>query len=341
MELKYPIFIGLGVVFAILYLIAYFLHKQKNKQYEDGIKLANLFYLEDDPYYKKKKRIYQLYKMLLVMCVCAAVISATWLLARPQRIQRITDERYCRDVLICLDISSSVDEVNKQLVHQLKDTVERLHGERVGIIIFNTSPVLLSPLTDDYEFVIEQLEGIEKGLESRNDDNFSVNNNENDFYWMEFIQEGTLVGSEERGSSLIGDGLASTIYNFSYDDADRPRVVIFSTDNELYGDSYFSLPEAAELCKEKEITVYGVGTKEMAGADRDEMKSAVERTGGKFFLEGSSGTFQSIVTEIENKSAGLIKGNSYVKEIDFPRKPFVALLMSCCCMLFVSRRLRA
>lgn len=338
MELKYPIFIGLGILFAIIYLVLYFLRKRKIKQFEDGIKIANVFYLEEDAYYKRKKKEYQLYKGLLILCVIATVFSSCVLLARPQRIERITDERYCRDVLICLDISSSVDDVNKQLVHQLKDTVERLNGERVGIIIFNTSPVLLAPLSDDYEYVIEQLDCIEKGLDSRNADfDLSIND---DFYWMEYIQEGTLVGSEERGSSLIGDGLASTIYNFSYDDQDRPRVVIFSTDNELYGDSYFSLPEAAELCKEKEITVYGIGTKEMASRDRDEMQLAVERTGGKFFLEGSSGTFKSIVTEIENKSAGLIKGNSYVREIDYPRVPFVVLLISCCCLLFICKCLR-
>lgn len=340
MELKYPIFIGLGVLFAILYLVVYFLRKRKAKQYEEGIKIANIFYLEDDTYYKRKKRLYKLYKMLQVICVIATVISSCVLLARPQRVERITDERYCRDVLICLDISSSVDEVNKNLVHQLKDTVERLNGERVGIIIFNTSPVLVSPLTDDYEYVIEQLEGIEKGLASRNSDSIISNYNDDDFYWMEFIQEGTLVGADDRGSSLIGDGLASTAYNFSYDDKDRPRVVIFATDNELYGDAFFSLPEAAALCKEKDITVYGVGTKEMSNAQRDEMQGAVESTGGKFFLEGTSGTFKKIVTEIENKSAGLIKGNSYVREIDFPRKPFLALLISCFCLLFVSKCLR-
>ena len=93
--------------------------------------------------------------MLILSIV--AVVSAFVMMARPYSKERVQDERYCRDIMLCIDISTSVDYLNENLLEELKKTVDELHGERFGIVIFNTSPVLLSPLTDDYEFIKEQL----------------------------------------------------------------------------------------------------------------------------------------------------------------------------------------
>lgn len=340
MELKYPIFIAAGVFTIVCFLFIYLLKKKKKQDYISGIKVANTFYLNEDTYYKRKKRLYKLYMGMLMVSICTAIMSASVLLARPQKVEKITDERYCRDIILCLDVSTSVDYLNKNLVEQLKNTVENLKGERFGIIIFNTSPVLVSPLTDDYEYIIEQLDNIEKGLKTRIDVEKSGKFPDDYLYWDQYISSGTLVGNEERGSSLVGDGLASSVFHFSVDEKDRPRIVIFATDNDVYGEQIVTLPEAAKLCKEKNVVVYGVGTKEMYETDLEEMKLAVEATGGAFYLEEESGTFKKIVENIEAKSEGLVKGNTFVREVDYPGVPFIILSISCLFMYVVSKKLR-
>lgn len=340
MELKHPIFILIGILSILCISVVYLIKKRKRKEYAGGIKVASAVYLKEDSYYKRKKRIYRLYRGMLLLSICTAIMAAFMLLARPHRVKKITDERYCRDIILCLDVSTSVDYLNKNLVEQLKNTVENLKGERFGIIIFNTSPVLVSPLTDDYEYIIEQLDNIEKGLKNRIDAGKSGDFQEDYLYWDQYISSGTLVGNEERGSSLVGDGLASSVFHFSMDEKDRPRIVIFATDNDVYGEQIVALPEAAELCKKRNVVVYGVGTKEMYETDLQEMKLAVEATGGQFYLEEESGTFKKIVENIEAKSEGLVKGNTFVTEVDYPRIPFILLVISCTIMYVVSKKLR-
>lgn len=340
MELKYPVFIIAGIVLVIAFLIVYSLRKTKKREFKEGIKVANTFYLNEDPYYKKKKRLYKFYSVIMVLAICVSIMASAFLLARPHKIEKVADERYCRDIFLCLDVSTSVDELNKSLVKELKTTVENLKGERFGIIIFNTSPVLLSPLTDDYEYIIEQLDEIEISLRKR----ISLSNSyyaPNDYwYYDEYISGGTLVGNEERGSSLIGDGLAASAYHFSDEETDRPRIVIFATDNDVYGRELVTLPEAAEICKKKNITVYGIGTKEMTESNLREMKAAVENTGGQFYLEEESGTFRKIVEKIEEQSEGLVKVNNYVREVNYPRAPFILLSVSILLLFVVGKKLR-
>lgn len=340
MELKYPIFVLAGIVFVVYIMSVFFFSRKKKREYSGGIKIADSFYLRENPYYIRKKRLYKLYTGILLFFLCMAVIACTFLLARPHKVKKITDEKYCRDIILCLDVSTSVDYLNENLVKQLKSTVENLKGERFGIIIFNTSPVLISPLTDDYAYIIEQLDNIGKGLAMRLETDKTGKIPDDYLYWDQYISAGTLVGNEERGSSLVGDGLASCAFQFSKEEKERPRIVILSTDNDVYGDQISTLTDAAKLCKKRNITVYGVGTKEMEEKNLQEMKSAVELTGGQFFLEEESGTFQKIVEKIEQQSEGLVKGNTFVREVDYPKLPFVLLVVSCLLMLVVSKILK-
>ena len=62
-------------------------------------------------------------------------------------------------------------------------------------------------------------------------------------------------------------------------------MVIFSTDNDIQGTPVATLDEAADICVSNNVTVYGVGTKEMTPENKESMKNAVEKTGGKFYLE--------------------------------------------------------
>ena len=173
MELRYPIVIFIGIVI-IIFIFKFFSRKVN---YSDGNKAANTKYIKNLAYYQDIMKKYKLLSFLIQgICVLSIIISLI-LLARPSKVQKYDNESYSRDIFICMDISSSVDELNLKLVDSLKKIIKKLNQERVGITVFNTSSALLSPLTDDYEYLGEVLDNIEKGINISNQwNNFDFSN---------------------------------------------------------------------------------------------------------------------------------------------------------------------
>lgn len=248
------------------------------------------------------------------------------LISRPANLTEESKTQNNRDIILCMDVSDSVNELNERLVGELKKIVKSLKGERFGISVFNTSSVTLIPLTDDYEYVLETLDTLQKNLKTRID---YLNYKTDDAYMeTEYIHAGTIVGNEIRGSSIIGDGLASAINVFGNLNENRTRIVIFTTDNELYGKEIVTLQEAGEICRKKDIIVFGIAPKTITPKDKSTFKKAVELTGGNYYTEGEKGGITSIVDKIEKKGKSLIKGPTEVKLIDVPQVPFVILTLS-------------
>ena len=341
MELKYPyvIYIGLAIlVFILLFRLG------KTVLYKSGKKISGLTYLEDDPMYKKRLVIYKFLRVLTSLFCIIAYLAGVVLISRPYKTEITIKDETNRDIVLCLDVSTSVDELNETLCDKLIETVNGLQGERFGIVIFNTSPVLLCPLTDDYEYVIESLETIKKALKERNNYYYSFSSDLDDDwdYLYNYIYSGTITDCETRGSSLIGDGLAATINNFTGigTDDERTRVVIFSTDNDLQGSSYFTTKEAAELLKKNKIICYGICPDFMYyyGNLEEEMREAMEITGGQLFVENESGTVENIIKNITDLEATRVEVKKEYKDVDYPMVPFVILLVSLS-MMFVCTRI--
>ncbi len=290
----------------------------------------------------KRKILYKTGLTATLICCVLVVVSAFLLMAKPYTSRRMQDEKYCRDIILCIDISTSVDYLNENLLDKLKKTVDELQGERFGIVIFNTSPALLTPLTDDYEYVKDQLDLIAQCLKSRNEVNLddAFSSGYDWIYYQAYISSGTLIGNEQRGSSLIGDGLAAAAIDFSDADKERTKVVIFSTDNDIQGTPVATLDEAADICVSNNVTVYGVGTKEMTPENKESMKNAVEKTGGKFYLEEESGSFGEIVSSIEKLSKNLVKVRMVDVETPELLYPFVLMLVLFAGMLGLGRWLK-
>ncbi len=332
MELKYPLV--LGIVLFLLILIVIFGKKQKRK-FKNGLKIANTKYLKESVYYHNLMKKYHLLKNLVLTSLLIAIGACSFLVARLTKIETFTEEQYNRDVMICMDVSTSVDELNLELIESLKKTVGNLEGERFGISIFNTSSVLLSPLTDDYDYIISILDNIKKSINLNNDLSFSFNDER--LYLENYIISGTLVNNETRGSSLIGDGLASCVYDFSNLDEERTRLIIFSTDNDLAGKPIATLDEAANISLSKNIKVFGIGTAKMQAQKQQEFQNAVLKTGGKFY-EQSSSLVANIVNDIEQSSKSLLKKESKTKRIDIPKVPFIILIISLSIFIIFSKQ---
>lgn len=341
MEIKYKFALIAGIIAAIVMGALLFVKHKKTEDYKEGKKVVGLSRIEKSDYFNQRVFAYRLLLGVLAASFIIVVFFGFLLISKPYETERIQDEKYCRDIILCIDISTSVDYLNENLLEKLKSTVDELQGERFGIVLFNTSPVVLSPLTDDYVYIKEQLDIVAKSLKMRNASSveYWTTDTADWLYYDAYISSGTLVGNQERGSSLIGDGLAAAAFDFSenQDDKERTKVIIFSTDNDIQGEPIVTLDEAADICVRNDVTVYGIGTKEMTATNKKNMKNAVEKTGGTFFLEEESGSFSHIVDSINSMSKSLVNVKTITKEIPKIEVPFILMLITFGVMLGVTR----
>ena len=162
--------------------------------------------------------------------------------------------------------------------------------------------------------------------------------NEDFYYLQQYIRAGTLVGNPERGSSIISDGLASCVYNFPDLNENRSRIIIFSTDNEMSGEPIITLSEAANLCKEKNITVYPIAPSSVRKTDLEGLKNVAEVTGGEVYTETTSNTTTSIVKNINEKAKSVTKTSVKKDKVDVPFIPFTILVCSILILVILDRK---
>lgn len=334
MEIRYPIIFFIIIITITCNLIFI---KKKETKYKTGTKIANTHYLKNSDYFQKKLKQFKILKIILLISFGITIITSAMLLSRLSKTDTINTNQYNRDIYLCMDVSASVDELNMELVETLKNSIDKLNGERFGISIFNTSSVVLVPLTEDYDYIKDILDKIKISIQANNSIKYGTYKGDDYFYVINYINSGTLEGSQTRGSSLIGDGLASCVYSFSNLNEDRTRIIILSTDNDLAGSPIVTLDKAAKISKSKNIKVFGIGTKLMKNENKQSLKSAVEKTGGKYY-EHSKSTVNNIVDDIEKTSKSLLKNQYETKKIDIPQIPFILLLLSLTSIIIISKK---
>lgn len=231
-----------------------------------------------------------------------AVLLGGVVAARPMAAKTVQPVNTSRDIMLCLDVSGSMSEVDVEVLSVFEDLLEGFEGERIGLTIFNSSPVQVFPLTDDYTFVREQLQNIRSSFDYTE---------ETPEHWV-----GTLNGP---GASLIGDGLAACTMRFDHVDDERSRSVILATDNELAGASILTLEEAAQYAKSKQVRVFALNP--VQGKDAEvsaQLSDAAAITGGESYALRDTTTVADIVTEIQQQEAKALQGQAQVVLVDSP-----------------------
>lgn len=331
MELMFPVAIFVGIPLAI---ILTFITIKKKDVYLKGKKVANTNFIEDTPLYKKLQTEYKVFSIIAIVCLWISLALAIIMLSRPVKIDAVSRELHNRDIIICMDISDSVDELNLQICNELKDIVKDLNGERFGITIFNARSVLLVPLTSDYDYVMDTLNTLEDAFE------YSIGKDDlytfelSDLYYYKY--EGTL---SEFGSSYIGDGLASALYNFPdlKENDDRSRLIIFTTDNELNGTPFVTVEEAAELCRMNDVKVFAVTPENIV--DESSFRSSMNSTGGGHYEATSNKIFDDLKDDIR------LTGTSSMEDIkititDKPEVLFIFLMIFITMYFIFSRKVK-
>lgn len=253
-----------------------------------------------------------------------STIAAGVVAARPMSSQTIQPVNTSRDIMLCLDVSGSMTEVDVEVLSVFEELLEGFEGERIGLTIFNSSPVQIFPLTDDYEFIRGHLESMMQS-----------------FDYVDEIPEhwvGTLNGN---GASLIGDGLAACALGFDRPDDERSRSVIFATDNEVNGASIVSLEEAAAFAASTDVRVFALNP--VQGKDADvsaELAAAAEATGGAAFGLRDTTTVADIVAQVQEQDATELRGEAQIVWTDTPDLWIVALLAGVLAFIVVLWRVR-
>ena len=130
----------------------------KKQKYLDEKKVANTKYIKETEYYKSKIRKYKIFSTILKIFSVVCIIASSILASRIVTIKTKSNDKYNRDILIGLDISTSECDVNLEFAKKMRKILPNLEGDRIGIVIFNTAPVVYCPLTDDYESRLKEQE---------------------------------------------------------------------------------------------------------------------------------------------------------------------------------------
>lgn len=356
MEMMHPEIIRFGI--PLLFVAVFILHvipAPGRKDYTGGTRTGAASLINTLPVFRRVYRRGRILSFLYELFVIGAIVSSLFLIARPFKTEKMKIGVQKRDIILCLDVSYSLYELNYELADYLEEVVTQLQGDRFGITIFNTSSVVFSPLTDDYSYVVTRLEELEEyfTLQKEYEEmippgdwiTFETDEEWEAYYDLDnrlaYIEAGTLVNNHERGSSLIGEGLASALYSFpSLGDESRTRIIIFATDN-ADASRVQEIPDlagASELCKKNDVTVFAIfPTEDAYFSDytysdyegfKADLKAAVENTGGEFYVQSKDETVSSIVEDIRSHEAMAVDDIITEIRIDTPL-PFMIALLIC------------
>lgn len=272
---------------------------------------------------------------LRVLALALVVVA----LARPQQgLGAAEVETSGIDILLAIDVSGSMKaldfEVDGRQASRLEavrsvvtDFVEDRQGDRIGLVAFAGRPYLVSPLTLDHEWLMQNLERLQIGL----------------------VEDGTAIGSALAAST-----------NRLRDREAKSRIVILLTDgvNNAGKISPLMAADAARALGLKAYTILAgrggevpvpvtdrFGRQRVVTArvdvDEDTLAEVAEMTGGRFFRATDTDSLAEIYAEIdamEKNTAKLHKFERY-REL-YPWVLLLALLLLSLEQLLAETRFR-
>ena len=305
------------IVYALIASLVLLFVWRKKKKFKKGILVANTKYVKENKYYKRLLLKYRLYNIIIkALCILTIFVSA-FLTARIYKIDSHNEEYFNRDIMLCLDVSGSVWDLDKDMINTFISVVSNMKDQRFGLTLFDSSPVTIIPLTNDYDYAISVLKELEDNFALSHSGSYGISK-----MYLQKLIEGT---REVQGSSLIGDGLAYCSSTFKKDE-DRTKVVILATDN-FSGKGMFTLQEAANYSKQNDVKVYSIGTESIMNNQKakSELIDISQKTGGEYY-DYSSFSTDEISKKIDELDKTAIVKESYTTNVDLPNIAFPFLL---------------
>ena len=124
---------------------------------DDDAPIANVFHAEASPVFQRLRRRYQSLVSVELASLSLVGLAAIGLTMRPLSEHRADREVRNRDVMLCLDVSGSMIQLDADVLASFATLTAGLEGERIGLTIFNGSAVSVFPLTDDADYIADTL----------------------------------------------------------------------------------------------------------------------------------------------------------------------------------------
>ena len=297
-------------------------------------RLANSASLFQLPVVRRRIRAQRWLHALLAVMLVSGLVSAAAIAGRPVRVTERSDALANRDIVLCLDVSTSMVKIDSSVLTTFSEILEDFDGERVGLVAWNSAAQTIVPLTDDYELLRDQLTELGDVLDI---DPQNVSYKQQRAYEEAF---GGTINNGVNGSSLAGDGLASCAQAFDNQGLDRSRSIILATDNQVIDpdkEQIYPMPDAVNLLAERKIRLFSI-----YGADedqpyqdlldktpeesREELKTLTEGPGkGRFYDVEDSGTGGQIVKELEKTEVSALGGRKQTRRTDVPQRLVITL----------------
>jgi Ca-activated chloride channel family protein len=319
LDQSWMLIICVGTAIAIISIIV-FLIKRKEDKLNNKVMFSNLKRLTNIPEYAALLKEYRLGIIGIVSMLIASILLVSVIAAKPVNVEAYTPTKYNRDIVLCLDASGSMYEVDVQVLKKFQELIKGFKGERVALVIWNSTSNLVFPLTDDYEYINKQLQYVSDGFTID-----PITGESKGYDFMKYTVNG-------EGGSLIGDGLTACSLTFDKEDTSekRSKSIILATDNVVNGEQIIDLPTAVNYASENNITVYGIRptTGYEVGGEEEEMKSTLEAAKGKFYPLDDPNATSEIVNKISAEEAGAIKGETVITKTDVPNPWIIGFIIT-------------
>ncbi|TPV53109.1 VWA domain-containing protein [Pseudarthrobacter phenanthrenivorans] len=300
------------------------------------------------PEYQAALRRHRRWLATATVACTSLLLSTAVAAARPVEVTTVRPEQHNRDIMLCLDASGSMSSADAAVVDVFATLASKFEGERIGLTIFDSTAIQVFPLTDDYGYAQEQLKLARDAF--------------NGVPGSSGFLDGTWSG---RGSSLIGDGLASCLNSFPHGKLEhrkpessgdsgtgrnltehqRSRTVVLATDNFLSGEPILTLDEAASLARDLAVRVYALNPGDLdygaePGQPGGHLRAAAESTGGAYYALDNPEAVPSVVRGVEETEKTALEGVPRAVISDEPALPLAIALLSVLVLAVAGWRLR-
>ena len=329
------------VGFIIMIGIAFWRQYQKNRHKSSSKKeykpLANTSKVRALPEYKSALKKYHLLLAAVGLLFVVVFSSVAVIAARPVSVTVSKPEYDNRDIMLCLDVSGSMSEYVKELVDYFATLLDDFKGQRVGLTVFDSVYLTITPLSDDYDLLADLLKDFKEDPDS---------------------YSSALYNSKVGGTSAIGRGVVGCVNSFDkLEEQERSRSIILATDNMDASGKVVTLTQAANYAKRYNIAIYGLSTGEyrsQAQIDNnsatysadylEEFREATLNTGGSYYAfsswnQNNKVVVSEIVDQILEQEAARYEGAETLVRNDSPTIPIIIATLSAVLFFVVTWRL--
>lgn len=256
--------------------------------------VANSAGLQSDKVVKAAVYQYNLLRTIGAIAVFLSVLASSMIMARPFTTEIEVDKTGTRDLVLCLDVSGSMVDYDTEIVEKFSELLQYMNGERLALVIFNSTARVVFPLTDDYDMVATELDIAAKALSPTS--KYSE--------WWDLVAGTEGVPNE---ASLIPDGLASCALQFDTQPTERSRTILFATDNDVYGRPILNLAEATDVVIERDAIIIGLFVGDPNDSDpynaqiAQEFITQTDRSGGFTLLMSDPKSTEAIIDSITSQ----------------------------------------